>query len=86
MTALPKEQQVHKSTDERECSRYSSPEASGESLTIGVFRTLRSQWKAPKKGEAELNEAYWKYLAKCHLGSTSASPIDTSYRVITYLA
>ena len=34
---------------------------------------VRSQWKAPKKGEIELNEARWQCLAKCHLGSTSAS-------------
>jgi hypothetical protein len=45
---------------------------------------VRSQWKASKKGEVEVNQACWKCLAKCHPGSTSANPTGTSYRVVTY--
>jgi hypothetical protein len=50
----------------------------------GLMARVRSQWKASIKGEVEVNEACWKCLAKCHLGSASASPTGTSYRVVTY--
>jgi hypothetical protein len=50
-----------------------------------LMARVRSQWKAPKKREVELNEACWQCPAEYYLGSTSASPTGTSYRVVTYI-
>jgi hypothetical protein len=35
---------------------------------------LRSQSKHPKKGEVEVNQAYWKCLAKCHFPNKHLVP------------